>query len=68
MWTNLNLGLGWKLKKKMVQDICEKTLDINFERDRWIGLGSTFSDGHTYIHTHTHTHTDIFLKHIFRMW
>ena len=32
-------------------------LYIEFERDRLIGLGSTFGDGHTDRHTHTHTHT-----------
>ena len=32
-------------------------LDIEFERDRCIGLGSTFGDGHTDRH--------FFLKHIF---
>ena len=34
-----------------------RTLYIEFERDRSIGLGSTFGDGHTDTHTHTHTHT-----------
>ena len=59
-----------------------RTLYIEFERDRSIGLGSTFGDGHTdrqidgrtdqtdrHTHTHTHTHTqNFFLKHIFRLW
>ena len=40
--------------KTRVRDICERTLDIDFERDRPIGLGSTFGDGQT------DTHTDIF--------
>ena len=58
----LILGLGGKLKKK-APDICERTLDIDLKRDRSIGLGSTFGDGHTDRqtqtdrHTQTHTHT-----------
>ena len=63
-----------KKKKKGARDICERTPDIDFERDRSIGLGSTFGDGqtdrqtdrHTHTHTHTHIHT-FFLKYIFRM-
>ena len=39
------------------------TLYIEFERDRSIGLGSTFGDGHTDTHTQT-----FFVKHIFRLW
>ena len=42
----LILGVGVKLKK-MAGDICERTSDIDFERDRSIGLGSTFGDGQT---------------------
>ena len=42
-----------------------RTLDIEFERDRFIDLGSTIGDGQTDrqtdrqtdIHTHTHTQT-----------
>ena len=62
--------------KKPVLDIYKRTLDIEFERDRSIGLGSTNGDGQTDRQTHTrrrtdrqtHTPTDIFLKHIFRLW
>ena len=49
-----------------------RTLYIEFERDRSIGLGSTFGDGHidrqteiqtdTHTHTYTYTHTHIFSK------
>ena len=38
----------------MVRDIFERTLDIEFERDQSIGLGSTIGDGQT-------EHTDTFL-------
>ena len=51
----LILGLGGKLKN--ARDICERTLDIYFERDRFNGLDSTFGDRLTHTHTHTHTHT-----------
>ena len=34
-----------------------RTLYNEFERDRSIGLGCTFGDGHTDRQTHTHTHT-----------
>ena len=57
----LILGVGEKLKK-MDRDIFMRTLDIEFKRDRRIGSGSTFGDGHT------DTHTDFFLKHFFRIW
>ena len=64
----LILRLGEKLKKKKTaRDIYKRTLDIKFERDRSIGLGSTFGDSHTDRHTYTHTQT-FFLKHIFRLW
>ena len=36
--------------------------NIDFERDRSIGLGSTFGDGQTDTHRH------FFLKHFSRMW
>ena len=39
----LILGLGWKIKKN-VRDICERTLDIDFERDCWVGLGPALGD------------------------
>ena len=73
MWTILNFkGTGkTNKKKKAAHDICERTLDIDFERDRSIGLASTFDDGQTDRHTHTHrpkhTHGH-FLKHVFRLW
>ena len=54
-------------KLKTAGDICERTLNIDFERDRFIGLGSTFGDGQTDTHTHIHTKT-FFLKQFFRMW
>ena len=44
---------------KSGSDILRRTLDIEFERDRSIDLGSTFGDGQT------DTHTDIFLKQVF---
>ena len=46
--------------KKTARDIYERTLDIEFERDRSIGLGSTVGDNQTDRQTdrHTHTHTD----------
>ena len=50
----------------MARDINMRTLDFEFERDRLIGLGSTFGDGHadrqTDRQTDTHTHTDILSK------
>ena len=56
----------------MVGDIYKGTVDMEFERDRSIGLGSTFGYGHTDIQTDRqtdiHKHTDFFLKHIFRLW
>ena len=55
------LGVKEKLKKEAL-DICEETLDIDFERDRSIGLGCTVGDGQTDRQTDTHTHTDIFSK------
>ena len=56
--------MGKGQTKKTARDIYMRTLYIEFERDRSIGLGSTFGDGHTYrqTHTHTHIHTDIFSK------
>ena len=46
MWTTLNFRVRGKTKKK-ARDICKSTLDIDFERDRSIGLGCTFGDGQT---------------------
>ena len=76
MWTTLNFR-GRGKTKQTARDIYKRTLDIEFERDRSIGLGSTIGDGQTDTHTHTHTHTrahtqtqtqTFFLKHIFRLW
>ena len=53
MRTTLNFRDRGKTKKK-AQDICERTLYIDFERDRSIGLGSTIGDGQTDTHTHRH--------------
>ena len=50
----LILGVGGKLKT--ARDIYMRTLYIEFEQHRSIGLGSTIGDGQT----DTHTHTDIF--------
>ena len=50
----LILGVGVKLKK--AGDICKRTLDIEFERDRSIGLDSTIGDKQTDTHTHTQRH------------
>ena len=51
-------------------DIFKATLDIDFERDRSNGLGSTYGDRQTdrQTDTQTHTHTHFLLKLIFRMW
>ena len=51
----LVLGVGGKLKKKTARDIYKRTLDIEFEQDQSIGLGSMIGDGQTGRHTHTHT-------------
>ena len=77
MWIILNFE-DRSTTKKREGNIYKGTLDIEFERYRSIGLGSTFGDGHTHrqtdrqtdrqTHTHTHTHTQtFFLKHIFRL-
>ena len=53
---SLILGVGGKLKKT-ARDIYKRALDIEFERDWSIGLGSTIGDGQqTHTHTHTYTH------------
>ena len=57
----LILGLGGKLKKT-AREICERTLDIDFERDRSICLASTIGDGQM---DRQDTHTDIFSKTLF---
>ena len=68
MWTTLNFRGRWKLKKQL--EILARDLDIEFVRDRLIGLGSTVGDGHTARQrdgpTDRHTQT-VFLKHFFRM-
>ena len=56
MWNTLNLGVGGKLKT--ARDIYNRTLDIEFEWDQSIRLGSTIGNGQTDTHIH------IFLKHI----
>ena len=43
----LILGVGGKIKKT-ARDIYKRTLDIEFERDRSIGLGSMIGDRHTH--------------------
>ena len=59
----LILGVGEKLKKKKkkAEDIYKRTLDIEFERDRSIALGSTIGDGQTDRQT-------VFKETFFRMW
>ena len=47
--------------KKAAWDICKRTSDIEFERDRAIGLGSTFGS----YHIDTHTQTFFFSKTLF---
>ena len=53
----LILGVGEKTNKT-ARDIYKRTVDIEFERDRSIGLGSMIGDGQIGRHTKTHTHTD----------
>ena len=60
---SLLMSLESKKKKKLkktAQDIYKRTLDIEFERDRYIDLGSTIGEGQTDKHTHTHTHRHFF--------
>ena len=57
----LILGVARK-RKEQAEDIYMRTLYIEFQRDRSIGLGSTFGDGHTDRQTDTHTHTHTFSK------
>ena len=45
------------LESKTARDICMRTLYIEFERDRPIGLGFTFGDGYTDRQTDTQTDT-----------
>ena len=54
---------GREKTKKAARDICRRSLDIKFERDRSIGLGSTFGDGQSDKHIEI-----FFIKHFFRMW
>ena len=63
MWTTYNFTGTEKTKKnkkKTARDIFERTPDIEFERDRSIGLGCTFGDGHTDRQTDRHTHGHFF--------
>ena len=46
--------------KKTAGDIYKRTLNIEFELDWSIGLGSTIGDGQTDTQTHTRTHTRVF--------
>ena len=65
MWTTLNFSHRGKLKTSW--DIYKRTLNVEFDRDRSISLGSTIgdrvshtrtcTDGRTRAKTHTHTHT-----------
>ena len=67
MCTIINFRVRGKTKKT-ARDIYKRTLDIEFERDRSIGLASTIGDGQTDRQTdrQTDTHTQtFFLKHIF---
>ena len=43
-WTTLNFKVRVNTKTG-VRDICERTLDIDFERDWWVGLGPALRDG-----------------------
>ena len=57
--------------KKTAQVIYKRTQDIEFERDRSIGLGSIIGDGQTDTHTQRERERERerdFLKHIFRLW
>ena len=55
MWATLNFrGSGKLKKKKTARDVCKKTLDVEFERDLSISLGSMIGDGQTDRHTHRH--------------
>ena len=51
MCTTLNFR-GRGKTEKTTRDIYKRTLDIEFERDRSIGLGSTIGDRQTDTHTH----------------
>ena len=52
MSTTLNFRGREKTKKNTARDIYKRTLDVEFERDRSIGLGSMFGDDQTDTHTH----------------
>ena len=49
--------MGRGKTKKTAKGIYNRTLDIEFERDRSICVGFTIGDGQTDRHTDTHTHT-----------
>ena len=55
-WTAFNFR-GRGKTKNTARDIYKRTLDIEFEWDRSIGLGSTIVDGQTDRQTDRHTHT-----------
>ena len=46
MWTTLNFGVTRK-RKEQAEDICKRTLHVEFERDWSVGLGAMLGDGHT---------------------
>ena len=48
--TSPKFTTGEKLKKKATRGICKRILDIEFERDRSIGLDAAFGDSHRQIH------------------
>ena len=62
MWTILNFNGKSEMKKEKsgMEIFARDSIDIEFERDRSIGLGSTIGDGQT--DRQTDTHTDIFSK------
>ena len=59
MWTTLNFR-GRGKTKKTARDIYMRTLDVKFEWDWSIGLGSTFSDIHPDRHIHSHFSKTLF--------
>ena len=61
VWTTLNFR-GRGKTKKIARDIYKRTLDIEFERDWSISLGSTIGDGQTDRQTDTLTHTQTFFS------
>ena len=45
MWTTLNFQVNRKWKKKRARDVCKGTLDIEYERDWSVSLGTTLGEG-----------------------